>query len=233
MPEPVKKKASSKLEKKAGEKTIIRKKSDGSTVIVKKTPKSPKSLSVEEGEGAETAIRRIGKENGVNVYITLRKVKSDRGGLKPLYEVTDEGWELAERLYGMHCSEEEVAVFLGLKSAATLHNRLNDEKNGVAHKEGKAKFYAEIRNCQKAIMQRGDSRMAIWLGKQYLGQQDTVSQDITVRQTSDPATMSLDDMMKAISRAEKKFSETGDGDDDKDLRGRVHRRPPSLVQGSP
>ena len=163
--------------------------------------------------------------------VILRKVQRTKGHRK-MYAITEDGWKMVEKLYGINCTPKEVASVLGI-DRSVLFNDLNREQNLLAQDRGKEGFHEAIRASQYNIMKRGDSRMAIWLGKQYLGQQDTVSQDITVRQTSDPATMSLDDMMKAISRAEKKFSETGDGDDDKDLRGRVHRRPPSLVQGSP
>ena len=77
-------------------------------------------------------------------------------------------------------TDEELAVALGC-CAKTLQRRRQDDPEFVkAVEEGHANGRKSLRASQFAsAIQKGNTTMLIWLGKQYLGQKDTVSNEIT------------------------------------------------------
>lgn len=74
-----------------------------------------------------------------------------------------------EKLANIQCTQEEIASFLGI-TRATL---LKDEKFRELFEKGKENGKASLRRIQWKHAEKSAS-MAIFLGKQYLGQRDNV-----------------------------------------------------------
>jgi AraC-like DNA-binding protein len=80
-----------------------------------------------------------------------------------------------EKLCMIMCTEEEIAGVLGF-SVDTLQRRCNEEYGTTfaeVYKTFSAAGKASLRRTQFKLAEKSAS-MAIWLGKQYLGQRDVV-----------------------------------------------------------
>lgn len=92
--------------------------------------------------------------------------------------INKHGLETVEKLASMMCTEEEIASVLGV-----CVDTLNNENNREAFKERKEKGMntgkASLRRLQFKLADSGNATMAIWLGKQYLGQTDKQETAIT------------------------------------------------------
>lgn len=145
--------------------------------------------------------KTVKQDGAVKVLVLMRKIPGR--GKKPMLALTEDGEKYIEKMFAMNCSLEEVAADLDV-STKTLLNSVNREKVGRARIRGHERFLTEIRQQQRAILKRGDSRMAIWLGKQYLGQTDKVEASVQVEQkTADDLTW--DDITELL-KARKKGS---------------------------
>jgi len=76
--------------------------------------------------------------------------------------------DLIFKLASIHCTYQEIADVIGT-SPTTLEKRF---KNLVD--KGRAEGKKSLRKAQMEKALQGDTRMLMWLGKQYLGQQDQV-----------------------------------------------------------
>ncbi len=76
-----------------------------------------------------------------------------------------------EKLCMMQCTDEEIAYFFGTHTK-TIERRRKVEEFAYAMECGKAKGRISLRRKQWQLAEAGDKTMLIWLGKQYLGQQD-------------------------------------------------------------
>ena len=76
-----------------------------------------------------------------------------------------------EKLAQMMCTQEEIASFLGI-SSRTLQR---DEEFCRIHKKGMDTGKMSLRRNQFKMSETNPT-MAIWLGKQYLGQSDKIEQ---------------------------------------------------------
>ena len=74
-----------------------------------------------------------------------------------------------EKLANIQCTQEEIASFLGI-STRTL---LRDEKNKELYEKGRKNRKMSLRRIQRKHTKK-NTTMAIWLGKQYLGQTDKI-----------------------------------------------------------
>lgn len=145
--------------------------------------------------------RTVKQDGAVKVLVLMKKIPGK--GKKPMLALTDDGVKYVEKMFGMNCSMEEVAADLDV-STKVLLNSANRDKVLRARERGHERFLTEIRQQQRAILKRGDSRMAIWLGKQYLGQTDKVEASVQVEQkTADDLTW--DDITELL-KARKKGS---------------------------
>lgn len=77
---------------------------------------------------------------------------------------------MVEKLAGIQCTQEEIASFLGC-STDTL--RRSSEFCDI-YKKGTENGKMSIRRMQYKLAEK-NTAMAIWLGKQYLGQRDDAS----------------------------------------------------------
>ncbi len=127
-----------------------------------------------------------------------RSVQSDKKGIRkagrPRFNLD---LSEVEKLCAIGCTHIEIAEWLEI-SERTLHNWLSDEertfqvKNGDSGKiesktlrqimdRGYARMKISIRRQQIKLLMEGNVTMAIWLGKQVLGQKDQVKADVAVR----------------------------------------------------
>lgn len=107
--------------------------------------------------------------------------------------LTEKGLQTVEKMASMMCTDEEIASVIGC-SVDTLTNR----NNGAAFTERKLKGQqsgkASLRRLQFKLAEAGSTSMAIWLGKQYLGQmerQETAITDGSVTFEITPASKEL------------------------------------------
>lgn len=79
--------------------------------------------------------------------------------------------EELEKLSALQCTDEEIASWFKV-STRTIERRRQEPKFAEAMERGKARGRMSIRRAQMRMLEDGNATMAIWLGKQYLGQQD-------------------------------------------------------------
>ena len=94
---------------------------------------------------------------------------------RPMKKLNDVGAEIVRKLAAVMCTEEEIASVLEV-SVEVLHNKLNDRTFSEYYKSGKEEGKASLRRTQFELAKKNAS-MAIWLGKQYLGQRDDAAED--------------------------------------------------------
>lgn len=118
-----------------------------------------------------------------------------RGGGRPK-KVID--YETVEKLAMIQCTQDEIASFLDI-SVRTLQR---DEEFCRLYKKGMDNGKISLRRKQFKIADKNPS-MAIFLGKQYLGQTDKVDNSITFEEESDPLSKAFEELMgndKGIQR---------------------------------
>lgn len=74
-----------------------------------------------------------------------------------------------EKLANIQCTQEEIASFLGISSRTLLR----DEKFKELFAKGRESGKMSLRRIQWKHAEKS-ATMAIWLGKQYLGQKDNI-----------------------------------------------------------
>lgn len=129
-------------------------------------------------------------------------------GGRPRKEISKADWEKLDQMAAIHCTGEEMAGVLGM-SYDTLELRVK-ETHGVSFSD----WFAEKSSSGKMSLRRKqftmaqkNAAMAIWLGKQWLGQKD--SQEIDQRQTIvHQIHYNKEDLNQAIEDA-KKLKESG------------------------
>ena len=86
-----------------------------------------------------------------------------------------------EQMCGIQCTEEEIASLFGVSVATLERWCVNTYERGFAEvfREKRQRGKASLRRRQWLKADDGDTTMLIFLGKQYLGQADRISQSIT------------------------------------------------------
>ena len=79
-----------------------------------------------------------------------------------------------EKLANIQCTQEEIASFLGISSRTLLR----DEKFKELFAKGRENGKMSLRRIQWKHAEK-NTTMAIWLGKQYLGQTDVIEASAT------------------------------------------------------
>jgi hypothetical protein len=89
-------------------------------------------------------------------------------------------WETFEGLCGLQCTSEEIASFLKIHKE-TLYTHV-EEKYGESFSTVFKRFQengkCSLRRSQWALSKKNAS-LAIWLGKQYLGQKDNIAEQVS------------------------------------------------------
>lgn len=100
-------------------------------------------------------------------------------------------YDVVEKLANIQCTQEEIASFLEL-SVRTLQR---DDEFCRVYKKGQENGRMSLRRMQFKLAEK-NTAMAIFLGKQYLGQKDVVENEITDNGI-------LDDLKEALDNAKK------------------------------
>ncbi|MCL5073956.1 MAG: hypothetical protein M1308_24150 [Actinobacteria bacterium] len=88
-------------------------------------------------------------------------------------------YELIKKLSYIQCTQEEIASFLEV-SVDTLQR---DSQFCGIYKKGQEHGKMSLRRLQWGLANKNNATMAIWLGKQYLGQTDKNEFDINIKAT--------------------------------------------------
>lgn len=102
-------------------------------------------------------------------------------------------YDVVEKLANIQCTQEEIASFLNL-SVRTLQR---DEEFCRIYKKGQENGRMSLRRMQFKLAEKNVT-MAIWLGKQYLGQTDNVEVEHDVKNGI------LGDLIGALNKAKEK-----------------------------
>ena len=82
--------------------------------------------------------------------------------------------EQLEKLCGLQCTDAEIAAWFHV-STRTLENRRKHRTFAEAMERGRAKGRISVRRHQMKLLEAGNATMAVWLGKQLLGQRDVIT----------------------------------------------------------
>lgn len=85
-------------------------------------------------------------------------------------------YDLVESLAGIFCTQEEIARIVNV----SLRTLQRDERFGVIYKTAFENAKSSLRRFQFKSAQNGSVPMQIWLGKQYLGQEEKKHLDHTL-----------------------------------------------------
>jgi hypothetical protein len=83
-----------------------------------------------------------------------------------------------ERLAALHCTDEEIAAWFGISTRTVERNR-KDPAFAEIIARGRAKGKISLRRTQMRLAEQGNPALAIWLGKQLLGQTDHISHEVS------------------------------------------------------
>lgn len=78
----------------------------------------------------------------------------------------------------MNATQEEMAAWFNC-SVSTIEKRLQEPTFRDAYEAGRALGRLSVRREQLELMKKGNATMAIWLGKQLLGQRDVTASEVT------------------------------------------------------
>ena len=82
-----------------------------------------------------------------------------------------------ERLSAMQCTDEEIAAWFKV-TTRTIERRRKNRVFAEVMDRGKAKGRISVRRMQIKLLDAGNATMAVWLGKNMLGQTDEVRHHI-------------------------------------------------------
>ncbi len=106
-----------------------------------------------------------------------------------------------EKLCAMQCTNEEIAAWLKV-STRTIESRSNQPQFAAVMKRGRARGRISVRRAQMKLLDAGNATMAVWLGKQLLGQRDVTPVELS-GPNGDPFRVSLGTLDAIITRAKK------------------------------
>lgn len=89
---------------------------------------------------------------------------------RPKYKLNNIGINIIDKLSNLYCTKEEISYILGV-DISVLENSVNKDIFNDAYKKGCEGGKVRLRKAQFDLAKRSHT-MAIWLGKQYLGQKD-------------------------------------------------------------
>ncbi len=115
--------------------------------------------------------------------VIFTKVYNGKQG-RPKYKITDDGIRLLEHLASLNATREEIYAAMGVDESV-LNNNLNKSIFQETYNKGKQKFLLNIREAQSRLVRKDNSSMAIFLGKNYLGQTDSSQIQITEKPPED------------------------------------------------
>ena len=79
-----------------------------------------------------------------------------------------------EKLCSLHCTDQEIAGWFGV-CTRTIEARRKRPEYALAMQRGRAKGRISVRRAQMRMLESGNGTMGVWLGKQFLGQRDVLT----------------------------------------------------------
>jgi|SRR5690349_13324801 len=140
------------------------------------------------------------------------KTKTDKPkhpGGRPRKEINV---EMVENLAALQCTDEEIAATLRISVDTIARRKADDPEFAAALEAGKARGRASLRRLQWKLAQQGNAALAIFLGKNLLGQRDRFDDD-KGESMADRA-RDLTEAIKAMRTTEQRT----DGQDERDDR---------------
>ena len=114
-----------------------------------------------------------------------------RGRGRPRVEIDK---EQLKQLCKLNCTVEEIGAFFDCNKK-TIERRMHDDPElKEIIQQGRELGKISIRREQYKIMENGNAAMAIWLGKQYLGQRDRSEIEVN----SESLEVALQDLADAL-----------------------------------
>jgi hypothetical protein len=86
--------------------------------------------------------------------------------------------EQLEKLASLGCTDEEIAAWFHC-TPRTIEKRRKEPAFKEALERGKAMGRISVRRAQLKLLEAGNATMAVWLGKQLLGQRDVTPIELT------------------------------------------------------
>jgi hypothetical protein len=83
-----------------------------------------------------------------------------------------------EKLCSLQCTEEELAAWFKC-SVRTIETYARKPEFAEIIARGRAKGRMSVRRAQMRLLEAGNATIAIWLGKQFLGQRDVTPVELT------------------------------------------------------
>ncbi len=77
----------------------------------------------------------------------------------------------------MQCTDAEIAAWFSV-TTRTIERRRKEPEFAEAMSRGKMKGRISLRRQQLKLLEAGNGTMAVWLGKQYLGQTDEIRHEV-------------------------------------------------------
>jgi phage portal protein BeeE len=139
-----------------------------------------------------TAVVGEGKEKEVKHIFVLTPTTA-KGG-RPSYKLTEDGIHLAQYLASLNCTKEEIAAAMNV-APKTLENKHNEAIFAEIYKKGKELYKLNIRKAQNRIMANNNAAMAMFLGKNALGQTDASKIELT---SKDPKDMTIEELHELL-----------------------------------
>lgn len=112
---------------------------------------------------------------------------------RPKLVLNDTGKAVITNMATIMCTDEEIAACLGV-TVETLQNSDNGSAFLECKEKGAGNGKKSLRRIQFEIAKKGNAAMAIWLGKQWLGQKEPERQE-TADNVEDLS--ALGDMLKS------------------------------------
>lgn len=109
-----------------------------------------------------------------------------------------------EKLCVLQCTQEEICGWFGVtdKTLNSWCKRTYEQSFSEIFKEKRGVGKISLRRAQFRLAEK-NANMAIWLGKQYLGQSDRGEYTVAVdRREDDPLTLALKETARAIEQNE-------------------------------
>lgn len=129
----------------------------------------------------------IDKDRGITAAACFDKIATNKRG-RPSQKLNEVGQEIVFKLAQLMCTEEEIASVLDV-TVETLHNKENEANFSECVKKGREQGKSSLRRIQFGLAKK-NAAMAIWLGKQYLGQKDSL--DVKAEsEANDKVTMTI------------------------------------------
>lgn len=127
---------------------------------------------------AKVSEGKISKEK-----VIFSKVYTGKQG-RPKYKITEDGIRLLEYLASLNATREEIYAAMGVNESV-LNNSLNKSIFQETYNKGKQKYLLNIREAQRRLIHKDNAAMAIFLGKNHLGQTDSSQIQITEKPPED------------------------------------------------